>query len=131
MRHMKFAKPIPEGMYTAIFRGVEDTKHEDYGSGLRWRFEILDGDYAGREVTRITPVHPTPRNICGKLFRGVTGCDGDGDCDIDAFVGIRVQILVAPTQDGGGTRVDGVFPANKPAPQPAPPAKEATPESLF
>jgi hypothetical protein len=112
VRKLQFAKPVPEGVYTATFSGVEDTTHREYGDGLKWRFQILDGEHSGREVTRITPVFPTTKNICGKLLRGLTGCSPDDEVDIDSYRGTRVQVLIGLTADGNGARVDGVFPAN-------------------
>jgi hypothetical protein len=118
MRKLRFAKPVPEGKYTAIFSGIEDTNHREFGDGLKWKFEILDGEHAGREITRITPVLPTAKNICGKLLRALTGCSDAGEVDIDGYRGTRVELLVGATADGNGTRVEAILPPSKPSSAP-------------
>jgi hypothetical protein len=108
MRKMQIEKCVPIGSYTALFTGVEDTDHKEYGPGLAWHFEIFGGPLNGRKIGRITSRLPTTKNSCGRLLRGLAG-NIDGEVDIDSFRGTRVRIVVGETSTGG-TRVDSVAP---------------------
>jgi hypothetical protein len=142
---MKWKPIVPPGQYWARFLGVEDRDDENYGPGLAWRFVILDGPYAGQEVSRITSLEPTKRNACGKLFQGLAGgrvADG-AQLDIDSFIGREYGVVIVESSTGQSTRVESVFPQpgmglpgmglpNEPSPAPtfvpAGPAREEDPK---
>ena len=42
----------PAGNYRAVFEGVEQTTHEEYGDGLRWKWKVTDGPQSGVIATR-------------------------------------------------------------------------------
>jgi hypothetical protein len=101
---------VPPGTYNSKFVGIEETSHEEYGPGLRWRFEILSGEQAGREATRVTGTKPTPRNACGKILASITGSQlvlGD-EIDTRDFVGREFLVAVQESQSGA-TRVETVL----------------------
>jgi hypothetical protein len=124
---MKWKPIVPPGQYWARFLGVEDRDDENYGPGLVWRFIILDGVYAGQEVSRITSPEPTKKNACGKLFQGLAGgrVPNDAELDIDSFKGREYGVVIGESSTGQSTRVDSVFlrPGlglpNEPSPAPA------------
>jgi hypothetical protein len=99
---------VPAGSYLAKFVGVEATNNE-YGDGLRWVFEVVNGPNKGAKTSRITSQAPTPKNACGKMLGGITGktlTPGE-DINLDSFIGKTYLVMVINT-DGGGTRIDSV-----------------------
>lgn len=64
---------VPVGNYTGTFAGVEATpanKEKDYGPGLRWKWTVETGQYAGQVVSRVTTPTPSPKNSAGKILSG-------------------------------------------------------------
>jgi hypothetical protein len=99
---------VPAGSYLATFTGVEATSNE-YGDGLRWQFEVINGPNKGAKTSRITSQTPTPKNACGKMLSGITGktlTPGE-DIDLDGFIGKTFLVMVVNT-DSGGTRIDSL-----------------------
>jgi hypothetical protein len=107
---------VPVGNYTGTFAGVEaqpENKEKGYGPGMRWKFAIDNGPYAGQVASRVTGPKPTPKNGCGKMLSGLLGRalkDGE-QLDPDQLIGRRYMIVVAASQ-GGGTRVEAVVAVN-------------------
>jgi len=103
---------LPVGNYTGTFAGIEvhpENKEKGYAAGIRWKFTITGGSYAGQVATRITSSTPTPKNNCGKILSGLLGralTEGE-KVDPDQFVGY--MLVVAPGQNGG-TRVEAIVP---------------------
>jgi hypothetical protein len=128
----------PPGNYTASFAGVEPVTNDQYGAGLRWKFQILYGPQAGQIASRTTGTNPTMKNGCGRILAGLLGRElqvGE-QIDISLLVG-RTYLIVVQTAENGGTRVETVvqspslssamppMPVNSPAvstplPQPMP-----------
>ena len=101
---------VPDGDYPAEFVRLEEApEHKDFGPGFRWIFRILGGEYAGRQVGRIGPAKPTPKNASGAMLRGLTGKEGaTGEkTAIKDLIGKRVKIVVLKG------RVKFVFPLPK------------------
>jgi hypothetical protein len=114
-----FKEPVPPGMYTATFLGVEDTTHDQYGDGLTWRFKILGGAHDGQEVSRITPPQASNGNATGKMLKGLIGARNltkDNMPDVDQLKGKSFAICVQPTKTGDSTRVESVTPPADPPP---------------
>jgi hypothetical protein len=102
----------PVGTYPARFLGVEDTSHDEYGPGVAWKFEILDGPSKGKEVSRVTSPQPTEKNTAGKMIRALTGgrLARGSTVDVDQYIGQKYTIVVAENSTGTSTRVDSVMP---------------------
>lgn len=106
---------LPVGNYVGVFLGVEAqpaNAEKGYGPGLRWKWTVDAGPYAGQVASRVTGPTPTPKNSCGKILSGLLGRalkEGE-DVDPEALVGKRYLLIVAPGQ-GGGTRVEAVMAA--------------------
>jgi hypothetical protein len=102
---------VPIGVYKAKFLGDEPTVHPEFGAGIRFKFEVVDGKCAGKVVTRITGSAPRPKNAAGKflaMIAGVKPSDGVTVSPAD-FVGQKYVITVGET-DSGYTRVNEVMP---------------------
>lgn len=101
---------LPPGVYTAKFLGVEETPpNDEYGPGLRWKFEVLAGPQAGRQASRITGVNPTQKNAAGKLLASLIGqplADG-AEVDLAKYIGQRCTVVVGLAASGS-TRVESV-----------------------
>ena len=102
----------PAGVYWATFRDVEETEHDEYGAGLRWVFEVVNGDHANETETRITSDKPTPKNAAGRMIAGITGksLQAGHKLDLMPFVGTSYLIQVEEAQSGA-TRIATVMPA--------------------
>lgn len=101
----------PAGNYKAKFVGVEKTTHEEYGDGLRWSWEVIDGPQKGAIASRTTSPKPTTGNAAGKLLAAMTGATlaGGSKVSLADCVGKTFLIAVAPTKSGG-TRVETAMP---------------------
>jgi hypothetical protein len=102
----------PAGNYKARFVGVEQTTHEEYGDGLRWKWEVVDGPQAGVIATRTTSPKPTTGNAAGKLIAAMTGATlaGGQKASVRDCVGKTFLISVQATKSGTGTRVETAIP---------------------
>ena len=103
----------PAGFYRAKFLTVETTEHEEYGQGLKFVFEVSEGDHKGEQATRITNSSPTPKNAAGRMLSGLTGetLTPGTKIDLSPFVGREYLLQVEATSNGAGTRVSTVMPA--------------------
>jgi len=102
---------VPAGSYLTKFVGLESITN-DFGPGLSWEWEVLNGPHAGQTVRRITTVTPTSKNACGKILSGVIGKSlavGE-ELDLSKYVGKTYLVVVGET-DRGGSRVESVTPA--------------------
>jgi hypothetical protein len=102
----------PAGNYKAEFVGVEQTSHEEYGDGLRWKWKVVDGPQAGVIASRTTSPKPTTGNAAGKLIAAMTGATlaGGQKASVRDCVGKCFLIQVAATKSGSGTRVETAIP---------------------
>jgi hypothetical protein len=105
---------VPAGSYTGTFAGVEaqpENKEKGYPPGIRWKFTVDAGPYAGQATSRVTGPSPSPVNGCGKMLSGLLGrgLSPGEQIDPDSFVGQRYMLVVAAAP-GGGTRVEAVVP---------------------
>ena len=102
----------PAGNYKAEFVGVEQTTHEEYGDGLRWRWKVVDGPQAGVIASRTTSPKPTTGNAAGTLIAAMTGqtLAGGQKASVRDCIGKHFLIQVAATKSGSGTRVETAIP---------------------
>lgn len=126
---------VPNGSYRARFIGVKEREPmpgSDYGPGLEWSFEVIDGPQAGRVTSRTTGTQPSTKNSCGRMLNGLAGgaVPAKGEVDLEQFVGRAYLIMVGPNQAGTGTRVETVMPVDvvTPAPAPTPPPAAPRPQ---
>jgi hypothetical protein len=104
---MGFVDHLTPGSYQATFDGVEPTLHDDYGSGVRWKFRIDEGEHAGVLVGRTTKDVATAKNSCGRFLAMVAGCSVHeaAEHDTDDLVGVSGTIVVEQSPSGQGVRV--------------------------
>jgi hypothetical protein len=104
---------VPAGFYRTKFVDVEATEHEEYGAGLKFVFEVIDGEHKGEQATRITGTSPTPKNAAGRMISGVLGATltPGAQVDLEPCVGRTYLVQVADTKNGQGTRIETVMPA--------------------
>jgi hypothetical protein len=102
----------PAGFYKATFRTVEETSHEEFGPGLKFVFEVSEGDHKSELATRITSAEPTPKNAAGRMISGISGetLAPEKNVDLAPFVGKEYLLQVEDTKNGNGTRISTVMP---------------------
>ena len=103
----------PAGLYRGKFLDVEPTEHKEFGAGLKFVFEVTDGEFAGTQATRITSSTPTPKNAAGRMIGGISGVSltAGATIDLDPFVGREFLLSVEETPNGQSTRIATVMPA--------------------
>jgi hypothetical protein len=109
---VKAGAGVPAGHYRAKFVDVEQTTHDEYGDGLKFVWEVVDGDQRGGLATRITSPNPTPKNAAGRMIAGITGTSLTPGCrvDLEPHVGRIYLLQVSTVANGNGTRVEAVIP---------------------
>jgi hypothetical protein len=116
---------VPTGQYRAKFMGVkqDDRPHPEYGIGLKWQFEVVDGPSAGKIASRTTSSSPTLQNACGRMLQMLTGGTAalHEEFDLDKHIGRLFQILVEANSTGSGTRIGSVMPVATPPTNGTPP----------
>ena len=102
----------PAGFYKGNFLNVESTEHKEFGEGLKFVFEIAEGDHKGEQATRITSASPTPKNAAGRMIAGITGesLTAGMNVDLTPFVGKPYLLQVEETANGNGTRISTCMP---------------------
>ena len=108
----------PAGFYKANFLNVEPTEHAEYGAGLKFVFEVADGEHVGTQATRITSAKPTPKNAAGKMIGGISGTSlaAGATVDLTPFVGREFLLSVEETPNGQATRIATVMPTGAASP---------------
>ncbi len=106
----KFGAPV--GIYQARFAGTQERESEQYGPGLEWQFEIVEGVYKGKIVSRTTSREPTLKNSCGKILNQMAGgtVEAEQEVDLAQFRDRVYQIMVEANSTGNGTRIGAVMP---------------------
>jgi hypothetical protein len=101
----------PAGVHKAVFNGCERTTHVEYGDGLKFEFEVVDGPHKGVRACRYTSADPTPRNAAGRLMADLAGQKPTNNLsvDVDEFVGHQYLIVVREGESGR-TRVENADP---------------------
>lgn len=147
---------VPVGTYRARLLGYKEmpasSKFPDSGPSFVWEFEVLEGEFSGKTVSRWTPTNLTMGNGFGKLVRELRGgpIKANEEIDPDHFINKQYQITVGPNADGQKTKVimvspisnlappaaptaapPGAPPATKKQNQPAPPPPPASQEKVF
>jgi hypothetical protein len=102
----------PPGFYKTKFVTVETTEHAEFGAGLKFVFEVIDGDHKGEQATRITSSLPTPKNAAGRMISGISGetLTAGRRVDLAPFVGREYLTQVEATPNGNGSRIATVMP---------------------
>lgn len=119
---------IPVGSYRARFLGADsyDENVEKYGQGVLLKWQVVDGEQAGNETSRICSAKMTPRTALGKFAVALKGgaiAPGESFTFAD-YVGVTGNVLVEATENGG-SRV-GVFLRDAmPSAQVTPPNEQA------
>ncbi len=110
---IKAGAGVPAGFYKARFKEVEQTEHDEYGAGLKFVFEVVDGEQKGGAATRITSPSPTPKNAAGRMIAGITGTSlvPGAKIDLAPFVGKLYLVQVENVASGNGTRISTVMPS--------------------
>ncbi len=103
---------VPPSAYQTTFAGIEPVEpdaNKGYGAGLRWKWNIVDGPFAGRTISRVTGQTPTPNNACGRLIVALLGRTPNvgENIDLAPLIGKKYLAIVAAGQQGG-TRVETV-----------------------
>lgn len=103
---------VPAGFYRARFVNVEPTDHDEYGAGLKFIFEVADGDHKGEQATRITSAKPTIKNAAGRMLSGLSGksLQAGAKIDLAPCVG-KLYLIQVEEVASGATRVNTVMPA--------------------
>ncbi len=101
---------IPDGVYPAIFLGVEETTTQ-YGQAYRWKFELANDENCGRHVNRMTGVRNNDRTNCGKTALDLMGSLTGNTAD---YEGAEYQLKLS-MQDNGFSKIDALWPS-KPHP---------------
>lgn len=101
------SKDCPAGIHRARFNGAENTTHAEYGDGLKFEFEVIDGEHKGMRACRYTSADPTPRNAAGRLMADLYGAKPTNGLavDLDQCIGKQYMIVVREGE-GGRTRVE-------------------------
>lgn len=103
----------PAGFYRTRFLTVEPTLHEEYGAGLKFVFEVSEGELKGAQASRITSASPTPKNAAGRMLSGIIGealVPGQ-KVDLAPFVGREYLTQVETVPGGTSTRIATIMPA--------------------
>ncbi|HBO43754.1 MAG TPA: hypothetical protein DD670_07450 [Planctomycetaceae bacterium] len=103
---------VPAGLYKTRFVTVEQTEHDEYGAGLKFVFDVIQGDHVGEQATRITGARPTAKNAAGRMLAGLLGetLKPGTTVNLDRCVGKEYLCQVEETSNGG-TRIATVMPA--------------------
>lgn len=119
----------PEGTYLCRYLGSVEKTHPEYGPGLEWQFEVVEGAEKGKIVSRTTAPSPTTKNSCGAVLKQLAGgvIELGREVDEAQFVGKFYTVMVGPNSTGNGTRVETLMPhaGAAPAGLPPPPAPKA------
>lgn len=101
------SKDCPAGIHRARFNGAGATTHAEFGDGLRFEFEVIEGEHKGMRACRYTSADPTPRNAAGRMMADLAGVKvANGvSVDLDACIG-RQYMIVVREGEGGRTRVE-------------------------
>ena len=102
---------VPAGIFKMAFQTVEPTSHDEFGPGLKFCFEVIDGEHAGEQATRITSDKPSPKNSAGRMITGIVGrsISPGENIDLAFYVGKKYLVQVEDAK-GGGTRIATVMP---------------------
>jgi len=104
----------PPGIYRAIFQGVEQTEHPEYGAGARFDFKVVGGEHDGKITSRTCKPQPSPKNATGRLLSGLLGgqMQPGQTVSLAACIGKPFTVVVGLAPSGNATRVESVMPAN-------------------
>jgi len=104
----------PPGIYKAVFQGVVQTDHPEYGAGARFDFKVAGGEHDGKIASRTGKPQPSPKNATGRLLAGLLGgqVQPGQTVSLAACIGKNYTIVVGLAPSGNATRVESVMPAN-------------------
>lgn len=99
---------IPDGVYTAVYEGVEETESQ-YGPRYRWSFILDEGPFKGKKIARVTG-QTIGANACGAMVKGLGG-DTAQDFEEETVRGGRYNLKLS-LNDRGYADIDAVWPAS-------------------
>jgi hypothetical protein len=103
----------PAGVYKAVFSGVDQTTHDEYGLGVKFSMTVSGGPHDGKVSCRTTRPVPSATNVCGRLIASIIGrpmAPGE-NIDLGPYVGKIFTIVVTDAPNGKGTRLESVVSA--------------------
>lgn len=113
MLEVKAGGGPPAGFYRTKFMNVESSEHPEYGAGLKFVFEIVEGELKGQHASRITSASPTPKNAAGRMVSGIIGepLAAGQRINLAPFVGREYLTQVETVPGGTSTRIATIMPA--------------------
>lgn len=115
-------EPIPTGEYPVQLKELT-TVDGKYGEQLRFKFEVVKGEYAGRVLIAFASPSGSPNSKCvrwASALMGRTPQAGE-QLDLQELVGkyARAVVVVKSTADGREVNaVQEILPARRPTPPP-------------
>lgn len=96
---------VPAGAYVLVFKGTEETSHEQFGAGLNFNFEVIEGVHKTRTIKRMTGNKPSPKNACGMMIVSLLGgrklSEGeDITASVNSCIGKKYSGIVSQTDKG-------------------------------
>ena len=133
MEFVMKAGGIPAGNYRARFVGAEayNENVEKYGQGVLLKWQVLDGEQAGNDASRICSAKLTPKTALGKFAVALKGgaIETGERFSFAAYVGATGSLLVEATENGG-SRVSAFFRDAQPQQQPPQVVGQTAPAAL-
>lgn len=124
---VQHTEPLPTGEYPVQL--VELTTVDGkYGEQLRFKFEVVKGEYAGRSLIAFASPSGSPASKCVRWASALLGraLQAGEQLDLQSLTGkyARAVVVVKATADGREVNaVQDLLPARRPA-QPTPPPTE-------
>src|SRR5262245_35140352 len=122
--HVPGGKPdVPDGTYEVCFIGCEDLDpYSPVARGDLWRFRVVEGPCARREVTAVTPPTPGPGDDCPlpALLPGLKGPDNPHgwSCEPARYIGRPYRVTVEQGRVAGLAPGPGWAQAGQPPARP-------------
>ena len=123
---------LPTGVYPAVVSEIEASDGK-FGPQLRFRFEVLAGDYEGRRLTAWCSAVLSPKSKLNRWAVAILGPEAipaDGMLDTDDLLNQKcvIELVTEEGKDGGQfNKVREVKPWRAPRPAAPKPAPKPTP----
>lgn len=124
-------EPLPTGEYPVKLVEIT-TVDGKYGEQLRFKFEVVKGEYAGRSLIAFASPSGSPSSKCVKWASALLGrsLQAGEQLDLQSLIGnyARAVVIVKSTADGREVNtVQEILPARR-APATPPPPKPTEPD---
>jgi hypothetical protein len=103
--------PVASGVRVKLVSHEEVAATPQYGAGVKFVFESLDGPAPGTRVYRTVSGKVTPTNGAGKFFAqlfGVPTLTPAMQLDVGTLIGKAYVATIAQSPQGKGTRVEAL-----------------------